>query len=141
MLKGILAIAGQSGLYKLISQSKNNVIVESLDNGKRMPVYSATKVSALEDIAMYTYNTEIPLAEVFSNIAKKEDCNACPLGKATTNDQYKAYFEEVLPEYDRERVYMSDIKKVFTWYNLLQERGLVKVIEKEEEEAAAEATK
>lgn len=139
MLKGILAIAGQPGLYKLISQSKNNVIVESLDSGKRMPVYSATKVSALEDIAMYTYNTEVPLAEVLSNIAKKENCNACPLGKTSSNDEYKAYFETVLADYDRERVYISDIKKVFAWYNLLQERGLVQVIEKEE--VAAEAAK
>jgi hypothetical protein len=135
MLKGILAIAGQPGLYKLISQSKNNVIVESLDNGKRMPVYSATKVSALEDIAMYTYNTEVPLAEVFSNIAQKENCKACPLGKTASNDEFKAYFETVLPDYDRERVYISDIKKVFTWYNLLQEKGLAQVIEKETAEA------
>lgn len=132
MLKGILAIAGQPGLYKLISQSKNNVIVESLDNGKRMPVYSATKVSALEDIAMYTYNTEVPLAEVFSNIAKKENCNACPLGKSSSNDEFKAYFEAVLSDYDRERVYISDIKKVFSWYNLLQERGLIQILEKED---------
>lgn len=139
MLKGILAIAGQPGLYKLISQSKNNVIVESLDSGKRMPVYSATKVSALEDIAMYTYETEVPLAEVFSNIARKEDCKACPMTKTTTNDQYKAYFNEIIADYDRERVYISDIKKVFAWYNLLQENGLVKVIEKEETPTEEEA--
>lgn len=138
MLKGILAIAGQPGLYKLISQSKNNVIVESLDNGKRMPVYSATKVSALEDIAMYTYDTEVPLADVFNNIAKKENGQACPLTKTSSNDEYKAYFETVLADFDRDRVYISDIKKVFTWYNLLQERGLIKITETE---AVTEAAK
>lgn len=135
MLEGILAIAGQPGLFKLISQAKNNVIVESLETGKRMPVYTATKVSALEDIAIYTYSEEIPLAEVFSNIAKKENLGECPMNKKTPNADLKAYFSEILPEFDEERVYVSDIKKVFSWYNLLQKAEIVKILEPEEDKA------
>jgi len=134
MLEGILAISGQPGLYKLISQAKNNVIVESLETGKRMPVYTATKVSALEDIAIYTHSEEVPLAEVFTNIAKKEACGACPLDKKTTNNDLKKYFSEILPEYDQERVYVSDIKKVFSWYNLLHKNELITLEEKQEAE-------
>ena len=123
-LEGILSIGGKPGLYKLVAQSRGGVIVESLNGDKRFPVTQASNVSALKDIAIYTYNEEVPLQEVFVKIAEKEN-----YGKAIDHKsnpaELKAYLEEVLPEYDQERVYNSDIKKLFQWYNLLQEQGLI----------------
>jgi len=133
MLKGILAISGHSGLFKMVAESKNNIIVESLDTGKRMPVYSTAKVSALEDIAIYTYEGDVPLKDIFKTIYEKEDGGAAVSAKATGNE-LKAYFETVLPGYDKDRVYVSDIKKVFLWYNTLQEKELLDFTETEEEE-------
>ncbi|MCK3684337.1 DUF5606 domain-containing protein [Maribellus sp. YY47] len=133
MLKGILAISGHSGLFKMVAESKNNIIVESLDTGKRMPVYSTAKVSALEDIAIYTYEGDVPLKDIFKTISEKEDGGAAISAKAS-GSELKAYFETVLPEYDKERVYVSDIKKVFLWYNTLQEKELLDFTETEEEE-------
>ena len=124
MLKGILAISGQQGLFKLIAESKNNIIVESLDTGKRMPAYSTSKISALEDIAIYTDTADIPLKVVFKAISEKQDGGAAVSHKLPA-DKLKAYFEEILPEYDRDRVYVSDIKKVILWYNILQEKNML----------------
>src|SRR5690554_3760992 len=121
MLKGILAISGQQGLFKLVAESKNNIIVESLETGKRMPAYSTSKISALEDIAIYTDTADIPLKDVFKAIAEKENGGAA-LSHKETASRLKSYFMEVLPEYDRDRVYVSDIKKVLLWYNILQEK-------------------
>ena len=137
MLKGILSISGQSGLFKLVAESKNNIIVESLDTQKRIQVYSTMKVSALEDIAIYTYTSDVPLKEVFKAISDKEDGGAALSHKAS-GDELKNYFEEVLPEYDKDRVYVSDIKKVLLWYNTLQEKemldfSLLEETEKEED--------
>jgi len=95
MLEGILAITGQPGLYKLLSQAKNNVIVESLETGKRLPVYTTTKVSALEDIAIYTYSEEVPLADVFANIAKKENLGACPMDKKSASRWATLYWFQI----------------------------------------------
>ncbi len=133
MLKGILALSGQSGLFKLIAEAKNNIIVESLENGKRMPVYSTTRVSTLEDIAIYTDAADVPLKEVFQKIAEKENSGKSVDHKSSAN-VLKNYFAGILPDYDRERVYVSDIKKVILWYNLLQEKGLLDFTEEEEEE-------
>lgn len=130
MLKGILAIAGQPGLFKLISQSKSGIIVESLENGKRVPIASSTKVSSLEDIAIYTYDEEIPLAAVFAGFISHTKKAATPVGKKSSDAELRSYFETVLPNYDKERVYVSDIKKVISWYNLLLEKGLLDGIEK-----------
>lgn len=124
MLKGILSISGQSGLFKLVAESKSNIIVESLENSKRMPVHSTSKVSALEDIAIYTENGDVPLKEIFKAISDKENGGAAISAKVSANE-LKAYFEEVVPEYDRDRVYVSDIKKVLLWYNILQEKDLL----------------
>ena len=132
MLKGILAISGHSGLFKLVAESKNNIIVESLDTKKRMPVYSSQKVSALEDIAIYTYEADVPLKEVFKAISDKEEGGAAISPKASGNE-LKTYFEDVLPEFDQERVYVSDIKKVLLWYNILQEKEMLDFLEMEEE--------
>ena len=132
MLKGILAISGQSGLFKLVAESKNSIIVESFDTKKRIPVYSSAKVSALEDIAIYTYEGDIPLKDIFKSISDKEDGGAALSSKASGNE-LKTYFEVVVPEYDKDRVYISDIKKVLLWYNTLLEKEMLDFSEVEEE--------
>jgi hypothetical protein len=136
MLKGILAISGQPGLFKMITESKNSIIVESLDTGKRMPAYSTSKISALEDIAIYTETEDVPLKDVFKAIYEKEDGGAAISHKASGNE-LKKYFGEVLPEYDRDRVYVSDIKKVIQWYNILHEKEMLDFTEEEEPDAEA----
>ncbi len=136
-MKGILAVSGHQGLFKHIAESKNNIIVESLETGKRMPVYSSSKVSALEDIAIYTNTADVPLKEVFKAISDKENGGKTISHKSSANEM-KKYFEEVLPEYDKDRVYVSDIKKVFLWYNILQEKEMLDFTEEEETEEQEE---
>lgn len=135
MLKGVLAVSGHQGLFRHVAEAKNHIIVESLETGKRMPVYSSAKVSALEDIAIYTNAADVPLKEVFKSIAGKEE-NKEAISPKSTNDQLKAYFAEVLPDYDKDRVYVSDIRKVLLWYNLLSQKGLLDFTEEEEEAEA-----
>jgi len=140
MLKGILAISGQQGLFKLVAEAKNNIIVESLETGKRMPAYSTTKISALEDIAIYTDTADIPLKEVFQKIAEKENSGPAIDHKSSANE-LKNYFATVLPNYDRDRVYVSDIKKVILWYNVLQEKEMLDFSESEDEEPTQQEEK
>lgn len=135
MLKGILSISGQPGLFKLVAESKNSIIVESLQNGKRMPAYSTSKISSLEDIAIFTQTGEVSLKEVLKAISEKE--NGAELGKLEGN-ALKTYFAEVLPEYDQDRVYTSDMKKVIQWYNLLLKNDLLNFEEEEVEEDKTE---
>ena len=135
MLKGILAISGQPGLYKMISEGKNSVIVESLLTGKKSTAYASAKMSTLEDIAIYTVNEDVPLKEVFKKMAEKENGGTAINVKAS-NDTLKDYFETILPQFDKDRVYASDIKKVINCYNLLQEKVLLNF---EEEQVAQEA--
>ncbi len=132
MLKGILSISGQSGLFKLVAESKNNIIVESLDTQKRIPVYSTSKVSALEDIAIYTETSDVPLKDIFKAISEKEEGGSALSHKSSGNEM-KKYFEEVVSDYDKDRVYVSDIKKVLQWYNMLQEKEMLDFTETEEE--------
>ena len=139
MLKGILSISGQSGLFKLVAESKNNIIVESLDTKKRIPVYSTMKVSALEDIAIYTDEGDVPLKDVFKSISDKEEGGAA-ISPKSSGQELKTYFEEVLPDYDKDRVYVSDIKKVVLWYNALQEKDMLDFSEEEEAEGNEEVT-
>lgn len=137
MLKGIMSISGQPGLFKMVAEAKNSIIVESLITGKRMPAYSTSKISSLEDIAIFTTTGEVPLKQVFKNISEKE--NGGEIGKLESGNELKTYFAEVLPEYDQERVYTSDIKKIVQWYNLLQQKELLNFGEEETEgEASAE---
>ncbi len=124
MLKGILSVSGQSGLYKMVAESKNNIIIESLETLKRMPVHSTSKVSALEDIAIYTENGDVPLKEIFKAIFDKENGGPAINPKVSASE-LKTYFEEVVPKYDKDRVYISDIKKVLLWYNALQKKDLL----------------
>lgn len=132
MLKGILSISGQSGLFKLVAESKNNIIVESLETKKRIPVHSTSKVSALEDIAIYTDESDVPLKDIFKAISDKENGGPAISHKVSGNE-LKKYFGEVVPDYDKERVYVSDIKKVLQWYNVLQEKEMLDFAETEEE--------
>lgn len=131
MLKTILAISGKPGLYKLISQAKNMLIVESVSpDKKRMPIYASDKVISLGDIAMYTDDDEVPLANVLEAVKQKENGAVAALDykKASAEDLH-AFMAEVLPEYDRDRVHTSDIKKLIQWYNLLIANGETEFIE------------
>ncbi len=124
-LKGILSIAGQGGLFKMISQGKNAVIVEHLDTGNRMPAYASSRISSLEDISIYTDEDEVPLAEVLKRIKEKENNAELSSPKKLSNDEIKAYFDELIPDYDKDRVYVSDMKKVLNWYNALLKHGIL----------------
>ncbi len=137
MLKGIMSISGQPGLFKLVAEAKNSIIVESLVTGKRMPAYSTSKISALEDIAIFTTTSEVPLKEVLKSISEKE--NGGPATIKGSGNELKTYFEEVLPEYDKDRVYVSDIKKVIQWYNLLQSKELLNFDEESETDGNTES--
>jgi hypothetical protein len=123
-LEKILAISGKPGLFALKVQTRTGFVAESLLDGKKVTVSLKSNVSLLTEISVYTYDAEKPLAEVMSNIAKKEN-NGKAISHKEDNATLSAYFREVLPEYDEERVYASDIKKILNWYNMLQERGLV----------------
>ena len=128
-LEGIINVSGKPGLHKIISKGKNSVIVESLIDKKRMPVYSHINANSLEEIGIYTYKDTISLADVFTKIAKKTKCSQCISHIENTKDLVD-YFREILPEYDEERVYISDIKKVYLWYNVLHSSGLVSLPKK-----------
>lgn len=134
MLKGILAISGQPGLFKMVTEAKNSIIVESLITGKRMPAYSTAKISALSDISVFTETGEIQLKELFK---KLQEAGKTISPKASP-DEIKALFAEVLPDYDRERVYASDMKKILSWYQLLSEKDLLH--DDPEDEKAGEKT-
>ena len=125
MLKTILSISGKPGLYKLISQGKNMLIVESLVDKKRTPVYGKEKVISLGDIAMYTDTDDVPLADVLTAMKEKENGKVVSLDlKVVTSTQLRDYLATVLPSFDRDRVYPSDIKKLIAWYNLLITSGM-----------------
>ncbi len=139
-LQKILAISGKPGLYDLKVQTRTGFVAESLLDGKKITVGLKANVSLLSEIAVYTYNEEVRLAEVFKAIATKEN-EGLAISHKETDDKLKAYFREILPEFDEDRVYTSDIKKVMNWYNLLQPKGLVTVealTEKEKPEEASE---
>lgn len=143
MLKTILSISGKPGLYKLVSQGKNMLIVETITpDKKRMPAYAADKIISLGDIAMYTTDSEVPLADVLESIKTKEEGKETQIDhKKASTEELKAYLAEVLPDFDEDRVYPSDIKKLISWYNILIKNGITdfKVEETEEEkEASAE---
>lgn len=131
MLKTILAISGKPGLYKLISQGKNMLIVESVADNKRSPIYASDKVISLGDIAMYTDNDEVALAEVLESVKNKENGNVASLDyKKASSEELHQFMAEVLPAYDRDRVHTSDIKKLIQWYNLLVSNGINEFVEK-----------
>lgn len=119
-LKDFISVAGKSGLHTIVGKSKNNLIVESLKDKKRFPIFNTNKISALSDISIYTYDEEILLSEVFDRIQKKYQKDAA-ISHLEKGDELRKVFEELIPNYDQEQVYNSDIKKVFQWYNILHE--------------------
>ena len=141
MLRTILSIAGKPGLYRLLSQGKNMLIVETLDAAKkRVPVYASDKVTSLGDISMYTDEEDIPLSRVLELLKVKE--NGAPVSsidyKKSSLAELQDFFAQVLPNFDRDRVYASDIKKLIQWYNILVNAGITEFEEKNEEEETAE---
>lgn len=138
-LKGLIAISGKSGLFKVAAQGRNNIIVESLDTGKKFPAFATDKISALEDISIYTYEEDVPLVDVYDKLAEHADYKQA-ISHKETPDKLRAELAEFLPDYDEDRVYPSDIKKIFQWYNILCEKGYIVKEEtsKEDKSAATE---
>jgi hypothetical protein len=139
MLKEILSISGKPGLFKLVSQGKNMLIVESLLDKKRIPAYTKDKVVSLADIAVFTEFEEIPLADVFQKVKEKENGLKSSLDTKSDNNKLKNYMSEILPDYDKDRVYPSDIRKIILWYNILIENGMDDFsVEKQQEDKEIE---
>lgn len=138
MLKKILSITGRPGLYKLITEGKNMFIAESLSDHKRIPVYPRDKVVSLGDIAIYTDEEEVPLSKVLTAIKEKENGELISYEASITSDELRKYFAEVLPDFDKDRVYPSDIKKIMAWYNLLIKSELMDFEERIEGEEEKE---
>ncbi len=142
MVERFLSISGKPGLYRLVSQGKNMLIVENVATGKRQPAYNHDKVVSLADVAMYTTEGEVPLYDVFATIAEKNDNQPVDV-KSMSDEQLREAFAEYLPAYDRERVYTTDIRKLFQWYNTLVANGVTEFKDNEirEDEAAEAAEK
>lgn len=126
-METILSIAGKPGLYRLVSRGKMNLIVEALDESKkRMPAFATDRITSLADIAMFTDSDDIPLWQVLVKVGEKEDKKPCSLSyKKASGNELREYFAEVLPEYDRDRVHDSDIRKLLQWYDILVNNGFV----------------
>ena len=132
MLREILAITGKPGLYKILSHNGKTLIVEELVSGKRFPVSPRDRVVSLGDIAMYTESEDKPLGEILDTIYAKEEGKKLDLKGIISGDGLKSQFEVYIPDFDKERVHDSDIKKLFTWYNLLVDKGFTKFSEEEQ---------
>jgi ABC-type glycerol-3-phosphate transport system substrate-binding protein len=128
-LDKILSVSGRPGLYKVQAQTRSGFLAESLLDGKRISVGIQHNVSILSEIAIYTLTEELPLREVLKKIKEKENGKPTSVGHKDGKDKLEEYFFEVLPDYDEDRVYASDIKKIVQWYNLLQKHDLLDVIE------------
>ncbi len=125
MLKNILAITGKPGLYKLVSRGNNMLIVESLIDGKRMPTYSRDKIVSLAEVSMFTVGDDIALSEVLTKVGGKEGLKVASIDvKKADNDTLRAFMAQVLPDFDRDRVYPNDIRKLIQWYNILVQAGI-----------------
>jgi len=124
MLKDILSISGKPGLFKLISKGKNLFIAESLIDQKRVPVYSRDKVVSLGDITMYSNEGDVRLPQILNSIKQKEEGKPISFSPSISVEELKTYFSQVFPDFDKDRVYPSDIRKVMNWYNLLIKSGL-----------------
>jgi len=138
MLRKILSISGRPGLYKLVDYGKNLLIVETMADGKRFPVHARDRVMSLGDISIFTEADDVPLAQVFETIAQKNENKQLDAKSLSTPQQMHEFFGDVLPNYDRDRVHNSDIKKVIQWYNILIGAGITDFSLKDEEEKAEE---
>ncbi|MBO5864970.1 MAG: DUF5606 domain-containing protein [Bacteroidaceae bacterium] len=139
MFETVLTISGKPGLYRLLSHGRNMFIVECVDASKnRVPVYNSDQVVMLDDIAIYTDTEELPLKNVFAKIYEKEN-GVLPFDlKMSTPEELVEYFEGIIPDYDRERVYLTHIKKMFAWYNILVANGIVDFVAAEQDNVSAE---
>jgi hypothetical protein len=137
-LDKILSISGKPGLYKIITQMRNGAIVESLTDKKRLTVGVHSNVSILSEIAIYTLAKEVPLRDVFLKIKIKENAKPTSISHKDGKDVLEEYFFEVLPDYDEDKVYASDIKKIVQWYNSLHANNLLNIFEDESEDATSE---
>ena len=138
MLREILSITGRPGLFKILSQGKGMLLVEDLGSGKRFPIYARDKVVSLGDIAMYTESGDTPLGEILDKVYAKHEGKSIDVKALLKEDGLRSAFEEIVEDYDRERVYNKDIKKLFTWYNILVDNGYTKFAEEKEEEKKEE---
>ena len=137
-LDKILAISGKPGLYQLKAQTRSGFVAESLIDGKKISVGLRNNVSLLSEIAIYTLTEEVPLREVFNKISEKEEGGKTSVSHKEGKDKLEEYFFSILPDYDEDRVYPSDIKKVVQWYNLLHENGITDFTEEKEDEVKEE---
>lgn len=135
VLKDILSISGEPGLFRFIAQGKNSIIVEHLETKKRSSAYGSAKVSSLEDIAIFTEKEDVPLGKVFDIIHEKAN-GGTAIESISDGNKLKTWFEEILPDYSKDKVYVSDMKKVAMWYNILHKLNM---LTKEEPEAEAKA--
>ncbi len=133
-LEKVLSISGKSGLFKLITQTRGGFVAESLIDKKRLSIGIQNNVSVLSEIAIYTLTEEVPLKEVFKKIKEKENGAQTSVRPKESKDKLEEYFFGVLPDYDEDRVYASDIKKVLQWYNLLQKHDMLDLLEEQEKE-------
>lgn len=140
-ITNVIAIAGQPGLFKVVAQAKNGVVVESLIDKKRTTAFGSHKISALEDISIYTTSEDMPLKDVLTKIYDKEKGGLCIDPKTTDEKGLRAYMKEALPDYDEDRVHTSDIKKLFNWYRLLHGAGLLEAKPEETNEDNAKTVK
>jgi len=131
-LSKILTISGKNGLFRLISQGKNNFIVESLEDKKRLPAFQSEGVSTLENISIYTHDDSIELSKVFQAIYQKQEKQPLEY-KSLKDEQLRACFNEVVPHYDEDKVFISNIKKVYQWYNILLKNDLISIDETDSE--------
>ncbi len=132
-LKDIMAIAGKPGLYKMIAQAKNGLVVENIIDHKRIQAFTSDKISTLEEISIYTESDDMPLKEVIRKIYQKLEAKPAPDLKGD-NVKIKNFFNEILPEYDKERVYVSHMQKIINWYNLLLDQNLIDLEDETEKE-------
>ncbi len=139
MLKKILSISGKPGLYRLVNQGRNMLIVENIATGRRQPAYASDKVVSLGDIAIYTTESDTPLADVLEKVKEANSGKEVDVKAIGDDAKVREYFKTILPEYDEERVYTTDIRKLFAWYNQLVSAGITEFKEEEaKEEQAAE---
>ena len=139
-LTEIMSISGKPGLYKMISQTKNGMLVESMLDQKRFPVFAHEKISSLEEISIFTETEDLPLKDIFKKINDLLEGGKA-LSHKSSPEELKEFFEDVVSDYDKERVYVSDIKKVVQWYNLLHEKEMLDFTEEEEEKEDEEESK
>ena len=137
-LDKILSISGKPGLYKIITQTRSGFVAESLIDKKRLSVGIHNNISVLSEIAIYTLSEELPLKQVLNNIKTKENGKATSISHKDGKDVLEEYFFEVLPDYDEDKVYPSDIKKIVQWYNLLQKNSMLDLIDEDSDDATSE---